>query len=182
MKPQEQQKANTRLLVKLVFVVVGMFGFGFAMIPLYNVLCDITGINGKTGTLTTDQAAQLNADENRTVTVEFIANLNQSLNWEFRPEVRKMQVHPGKVYSTSFYALNKTGKQMVGQAVPSVAPHEAAVHFSKTECFCFTSQVFEAGEARDMPLRFVIDPRLSERVNTVSLSYTFFDVTKTALK
>ena len=93
-----------------------------------------------------------------------------------------MQVHPGKVYSTSFYAQNKTGKQMVGQAVPSVAPHEAAVHFSKTECFCFTSQVFEAGESRDMPLRFVIDPRLSERVNTVSLSYTFFDVTKTALK
>jgi cytochrome c oxidase assembly protein subunit 11 len=182
MKPQEQQKANTRLLVKLVFVVVAMFGFGFAMIPLYNVLCDITGINGKTGILTADQAAQLNTDENRTVTVEFVANLNQNLNWEFRPNVRKMQVHPGKVYSTSFYAQNKTGKQMVGQAVPSVAPHEAAVHFSKTECFCFTSQVFEAGEARDMPLRFVIDPRLSERVNTVSLSYTFFDVTKTALK
>ena len=89
MKPQEQQKANTRLLVKLVFVVVGMFGFGFAMIPLYNVLCDITGINGKTGTLTADQAAQLDADENRTVTVEFVANLNQSLNWEFRPNVRK---------------------------------------------------------------------------------------------
>jgi cytochrome c oxidase assembly protein subunit 11 len=161
MTPQEQAKANTRLLVKLVVVVVGMFGFGFAMIPLYNVLCDVTGINGKTGTLTAEQAAQLNTDETRTVTVEFITNLNQSLNWEFRPNVRKMQVHPGKVYSTSFYAQNKTGKRMVGQAVPSITPREAAAHFSKTECFCFTNQTFEAGEGRDMPLSFVIDPRLS---------------------
>jgi cytochrome c oxidase assembly protein subunit 11 len=182
MTHQEQAKANTRLLVKLVVVVVGMFGFGFAMIPLYNVLCDVTGINGKTGTLTAEQAGQLIADETRTVTVEFIANLNQSLNWEFRPNVRKMQVHPGKVYSTSFYARNKTGKRMVGQAVPSVAPNEAAAHFSKTECFCFTTQTFESGEGRDMPLRFVIDPRLSEDINTVSLSYTFFDITQTALK
>ncbi len=182
MTHQQQQQAHTRLLVKLVFVVVAMFGFGFAMIPLYNVLCDITGINGKTGTLTADQAAQFKTDENRTVTVEFVANLNQSLNWEFRPNVKKMQVHPGKVYSTSFYAQNKMGRRMVGQAVPSVAPHEAAAHFSKTECFCFTNQTFEAGEGRDMPLRFVIDPRLSDRVNTVSLSYTFFDITKTALK
>ncbi|MCP4409722.1 MAG: cytochrome c oxidase assembly protein [Gammaproteobacteria bacterium] len=182
MTQDRQQQANKRLLFKLVLIVIGMFGFGFALVPIYDVICNITGINGKTGVLSTNKAASFEVDENRTITVELVANLNQNLNLEFRPKVFKMQVHPGKVYGTSFYAKNKSNKRMVGQAVPSVAPHEAAAHFSKTECFCFTNQTFEAGEGRDMPLRFVINPRLPEHVKTVSLSYTFFDVTQTAMK
>ncbi len=182
MKPDAQQASHTRLLFKLVVVVIGMFGFGFAMVPIYNIICDITGINGKTGTLTASEAKQLQVDENRLVTVEFVANLNQNLDWEFRPSVRKMQVHPGKVYETSYYARNKTDERMVGQASYSVAPHEAATHFSKTECFCFTEQSFEAGQRRDMPLRFVIDPRMPDYVETVSLSYTFFDITDKVIK
>jgi cytochrome c oxidase assembly protein subunit 11 len=182
MTQQDQQQANRRLLFKLVFVVIGMFGFGFALVPIYDVICDITGINGKTGVLSANEAQGFSVDENRTVTVEFVANLNQYLNWDFKPSTYKMQVHPGKVYTTTFYARNKSKARMVGQAVPSVSPHEAAIHFSKTECFCFTNQTFEAGEQRDMPLRFVINPRLPDHVKTVSLSYTFFDVTQTAQK
>lgn len=182
MKQHNQQQANRKLLFKLVLVVVGMFGFGFALVPIYDVICDITGINGKTGVLSANQAANYEIDEERQVTVEFIANLNQHLNWEFKPQVYKMKVHPGEVYTTAFYARNKSNEQMVGQAVPSVSPHEAAAHFSKTECFCFTNQLFKAGEARDMPLRFVINPKLPRHVNTVSLSYTFFDVTQAAMK
>ncbi len=179
---EEQHKANRQLLIKLVVVVIGMFGFGYAMVPLYNVICDITGLNGKTGTLSANEAQQLSVDEDRIITVEFVANLNQNMKMEFKPEVYKMQVHPGKVYDTNFYAKNRTGQRMVGQAVPSVAPNEAAPYFSKTECFCFTNQAFEAEEGRDMPLRFVVNPRLPERVKTISLSYTFFDITQTAMK
>ena len=178
MMKQDQQQANKRLIFKLVVVVIGMFGFGYALVPIYDIICDITGINGKTGVLSASEAQRLEVDEDRTVTVEFVANLNQYLNWEFKPTVHKMQVHPGKAYTTTFFARNKTKEQMVGQAVPSVSPHEAAAHFSKTECFCFTNQTFEAGEGRDMPLQFVINPRLPDHVKTVSLSYTFFDVTQ----
>lgn len=177
-----QQKTHTRLVIKLGITVVAMFGFGFAMVPIYDVICDITGVNGKTGALDASEAQALRVDTNRTVTVEFVANRNQNMDWEFRPQIRKMEVHPGKVYDTSYFAKNKTGQRMVGQAVPSVAPNEAAKHFNKTECFCFTNQTFKAGEGRDMPLRFVVDPRLPKWVNTVSLSYTFFDVTQMAEK
>lgn len=182
MNQDGQQKANTRLVAKLAFVVLAMFGFGFAMVPIYDVLCDITGLNGKTGQLSTEAVSQFTVDADRTITVEFLANLNESLGWEFKPEVAKMAVHPGKVYTTHYYARNKTGRRVVGQAVPSVAPNAAASHFNKTECFCFTNQTFEAEEGRSMPVSFVIDPRLPARIRTVSLSYTFFDVTQMAKK
>lgn len=182
MTQKDSQQANKKLLFKLVLVVIGMFGFGYALVPIYNVICDITGINGKTGVLSSAEAEHFTVDDDRTVTVEFVANLNQYLSWEFKPSVYKMQVHPGKIYTTTFYARNKTSERMVGQAVPSVSPHEAAIHFSKTECFCFTNQTLEGGEGRDMPLSFVINPRLPDHIKTVSLSYTFFDVTQTARK
>lgn len=175
-----QQKSNARLVTRLVVVVLAMFGFGYLLVPLYNVFCEITGANGKSGQLTDAQARSFEVDEDRTVTVEFVAALNQNLNMEFAPVVTTMVVNPGRVYDTTFFARNKTGFELVGQAVPSVAPGNAASYFNKTECFCFTNQRFEIGEGREMPLRFVIDPALPERVKRVTLSYTFFDVTQTA--
>ncbi len=173
-------KNNVSLLVKLGLVVAGMFGFGYAMVPIYNVLCDITGLNGKNSDLATQTVKSYEVDESRTVKVEFLANLNQGLDWEFRPETYSMQVHPGKLYTTHYMAVNKTSGNMVGQAIPSIAPAEAASHFHKTECFCFSNQIFSAGESKEMPVVFVVDPGLPDRVDTVSLSYTFFDISNDA--
>lgn len=168
--------SNARLVKRLLLAVTAMFGFGFAMVPLYNVFCDLTGLNGKVGGRV--EAVQIEADLARTVMVEFVANLNQTMPWEFRPEVSRMEVHPGKVYRTSFYAQNRTDRLMVGQAIPSVTPGAAAQHFKKTECFCFTEQQFAAGEGRDMPVMFMVDPELPDDVEVVTLSYTFFDKQK----
>ncbi len=168
---------NRRLLTRMLVVVVGMFGFGFALVPLYDVFCEITGINGKAD----NQAAQAKVyqvDTDRWVTVEFLASVNQHMPWEFRPVVNKMRVHPGQAYVTSYVARNSTNRAMTGQAVPSVSPGPAAKYLDKTECFCFENQQFGPGERREMPLHFIIDPALPEKINTVSLSYTFFDVTK----
>ena len=170
------QGSNTKLVKRLLLVVTGMFGFGFAMVPLYNVFCDLTGLNGKVGGRV--EVAGVEADLNRTVMVEFVANVNQTMPWEFRPEVARMEVHPGKMYRTSFYAHNQTDRLMVGQAIPSVTPGIAAQHFKKTECFCFTEQQFAAGEGRDMPVMFMVDPELPDDVEVVTLSYTFFDKQK----
>jgi len=151
-----------------------MFGFGFAMVPIYDVFCDWTGLNGRTAegpaAVVDDQA-----DTERLVTVEFVANLNENLPWEFRPEVARMQVHPGQAYTTRFFAKNRTHAPMVGHAVPSVAPGLASLHFQKTECFCFTEQRFEGGEGRWMPVRFMVDKELPGKYEIMTLSYTFFD-------
>ena len=165
----------SRTPFKLALFVIAMFGFGFALVPLYNVFCDITGLNGKTRVA--DEAAVMayEVDTSRQITVEFMTSLNQGLRWEFEPEVPKMKVHPGKVYTVQFFARNLMGEDVVGQAIPSVAPNVASRYFNKTECFCFTQQLFHAGEGRDMPVSFVIDPRLPADVTTVTLSYTFFD-------
>jgi cytochrome c oxidase assembly protein subunit 11 len=168
--------SNARLVKRLLLAVTAMFGFGFAMVPLYNVFCDLTGLNGKVGGRV--EAVAVEADLTRTVMVEFVANLNQTMPWEFRPEVSRMEVHPGKVYRTNFYAQNRTDRLMVGQAIPSVSPGVAAQHFKKTECFCFTEQQFAAGEGRDMPVMFMVDPELPDDVEVVTLSYTFFDKQK----
>ena len=161
--------------IKLGAFVVAMFGFGFALSPLYNVFCEITGLNGKTGVVGEEVAMTYTIDESREVTVEFVANLNQDLNWEFVPEVAKMRVNPGRIYTVNYFARNREGQPIVGQAVPSVAPNTASRYFNKVECFCFTQQQFNPGEGRDMPVSFVIDPKLPASVNTVTLSYTFFD-------
>lgn len=165
-----------------MLVVVAMFAFGFLLVPLYEVLCDITGLNGKTGSIEVQQAMDMQVDESRLVTVEFLASVNQNMNWEFQPQVNKMRVHPGKLYQTNYFARNKSQLTMIGQANPSVAPPLAAAHFNKTECFCFTQQRFDAGEARELPVRFIIDPKLPRHIDTISLSYTFFDITQTALR
>jgi len=180
MSERDAQAANRRLIRRLVLATLVMFGFGFAMVPLYNVFCDITGLNGKTGRAV-EAELDLQVDESRTVTVEFIATVNGEMPWDFRPVVTRMQVHPGKVYAASYRAENRSGRAVAGQAVPSVTPGEAALHFVKTECFCFTRQELKAGQVQDMPLRFVVDRRLPKEINTVTLSYTFFEAQGAAM-
>ncbi len=168
-----QGPGNARVISRLMIIVVGMFGFGFAMVPIYDVFCDITGINGKTG----DQINQSDigqVDESRDIEVEFIASLNANMPWAFYPTQKKVTVHPGQPTRISYIAKNLTSETIVGNAVPSVAPGRAAVYFQKTECFCFTEQKLEAGEEKEMPVIFVVDPELPEDIRQLALSYTFF--------
>ena len=174
MDANERQQANRRVLKRLGISAVLMFGFGFAMVPLYDVFCDITGINGKTGRIEQEAALSQEVDEARLVTVEFLATVNSKLPWEFKPMIRKIKVHPGEVTEVNYFARNKTDRLVAGQAIPSLAPGLAAKYFNKTECFCFTRQTLQPGESKEMPLRFVVDPQLPEEIRTVSLSYTFF--------
>ena len=177
----EQQKAITRTTRKTLWIVIGMFGFGFALVPLYSVICDVFGLNGRFIDLKKTERAEYVAnvekrvDTSRTVRIEFLTTLNQNLNWEFRAKQNTIDVHPGKVTEVMFYAKNLTNRKIVAQAIPSVTPGYAAKYFSKMECFCFSQQTFEPGEARDMPLRFYVDPNLPKKVKTISLGYTFFD-------
>ena len=165
---------NGRTASVLVGITIAMFCFGvFVLPPLYDVICDITGLNGKTGRV--DAATPLVVDEDRWVTVEFLANVNRQLPWAFEPEVVRMKVNPGRIYSTNYLAHNPASRTMVGQAVPSVTPARAAIHFNKTECFCFTRQVFNAGESKQMPVNFIVGVDLPKDVDTITLSYTFFE-------
>jgi cytochrome c oxidase assembly protein subunit 11 len=169
-----RKQANQRVVKRLGIAAVLMFGFGFALVPLYDVFCDITGINGKTGRIELETALSQQVDEDRLVTVEFLATVHSDLPWEFRPMIRRIKVHPGEVTEVNYLASNQTENLVAGQAVPSLAPGLAAKYFNKTECFCFTRQTLGPGESREMPLRFVVDPELPDEVRTVSLSYTFF--------
>ena len=159
-------------------MTAGMFAFGYLLVPIYDVFCDITGINGKTAA----SAATVveSPDMDRTIVVEFISSVNQNAPWEFRPSVARMTVHPGKLYDATFFARNLADRDLIGQAVPSVSPGQAAKHFQKTDCFCFTEQHFEQGEGRDMIVRFIIDPELHGHVETVTLGYTFYATEKLA--
>jgi cytochrome c oxidase assembly protein subunit 11 len=169
----QNKNSNSRVIARLMFVVIGMFGFGFAMVPLYDVFCDVTGINGKTGDQVT-LAENLQVDTSRLIEVEFIASLNDSMPWEFKPMQYSVTVHPGQPTRIAYVAVNRTDHAIVGQAVPSVAPGRAAEYFQKTECFCFTEQKLEAGEEKEMPVIFVVDPELPDDVSQLALSYTFF--------
>lgn len=171
--------ANRRLAGRLAVVVLAMFGFGYLMVPLYNVFCEVTGLNGKTGRISTAAASGLGVDRSRTVTVEFVTSVNAGFPWSFRPLVNRVEVHPGEETQVMFEASNRGSEGSVGQAIPSVAPNGAARYFSKTECFCFTQQPLQAGETRQMPVRFVVDPKLPEGIDTLTLAYTFFRSTAT---
>lgn len=181
MARQDGRRHNLRLLAQLSVLTAGMFAFGYAMVPLYGLICEIAGLNSQRSDVMKIEFAQLPAvDESRTVTVEFLTTLNNGMDWAFRPEAPSIRVHPGELVTVNFFAQNNTVEDKVAQAVPSVAPTEATRYLRKTECFCFTQQPFAAGEERDMPVRFVIDPALPAHVDTVTLSYTFFDATNLA--
>ncbi|HEX4895964.1 MAG TPA: cytochrome c oxidase assembly protein [Solimonas sp.] len=168
--------AARRQLLRLSAVVVGMFGFGFALVPMYNALCDAIGLNGKVKMEAATDAA-VAVDTSRTVTVEFVTTVNGGKAWKFRSEQSSVQVHPGQLMTVNFYAQNTEDHDIVAQAVPQVAPWDAARHLKKTECFCFNNQPFKAGEEKQMPVVFMLDPELPADVDRVTLSYTFFDVT-----
>ena len=171
------QDANTKLIKKLAVVIIGMFGFGFALVPLYDILCEVTGLNGKTNTEAVS-AENISVNKSRTINIEFIANTNKNMPWEFRPVEKRIQVHPGEVKLTNFYAKNNSIKPTVGQAVPSVSPGRGATYFNKVECFCFNRQPLEAGADVMMPLTFYIDEDLPKDIKTLTLSYTLYDVTE----
>ena len=171
-----ENKKTKNLVKKLSLIVIAMFGFGFALVPLYDVFCDITGLNGKTA----NEAAQANeggVDITREIKVQLISHNAKDMPWQFRPEIAEITVRPGETKVVKFYAKNETSLKMVGQAVPSVAPGRAASHFKKIECFCFEQQTLEAQEEVWMPLQFYIDTDIPVDVTTLTLSYTLFDVT-----
>ena len=167
------QKQHSRLVVKLFVVTVAMFGFGYALVPLYDVFCDITGLNGKTNTAPADPTAMV-VDKNRTVNIEFIASVDSRGAWRFKPKTTKMSVHPGQVYEIYYVAENRHGSPVDGQAVPSVSPGPAAKYLQKIECFCFNRQAFETGEKKDMLVKFVVDPAMPKEISTITLSYTLY--------
>ncbi len=163
-----------RNLYGLILIPVLMFGFGYLMVPIYDVFCDITGINGKTGSISAEDASRQAKVEERLIKVQFMSSVNETGPWEFKPDQLSMMVHPGQAYQATYTAKNLLNRDVVSQSIPSVAPSKAAEHFNKTECFCFTEQAFKANEQRTMPLTFIIDPAVPDDVDTVTLSYTLF--------
>ncbi len=175
------KQKNNKLVVKLMIFVFAMFGFGYALVPLYDVFCDAFGLNGKTDTEAIAEV-KYEIDKNRELTIEFITSLNESAPMVFRTETKKMKIHPGQYYTVNFYAENETDKKMVARAIPSVSPGPAAEYLKKTECFCFSEQTFEPKEGKTMPVRFVIDPKIPTKYKTITLAYTFFDNTEKTVK
>ena len=165
---------NKRLVTRLLLLVVLMFGFGFALVPLYDVMCKALGINGKTG----DQYTRTQqVDDSRQVRVQFLSTNAADMSWGFYPKAQELNVHPGAVSEMLFIAQNPTDKAMTAQAVPSISPSTAAVYFHKTECFCFTQQMLQPGERIEMPVRFIVDRDLPTDVKHLTLAYTLFDIT-----
>jgi len=172
------RKRTKRLGIILFAGAIAMFGFGYLMVPLYDVLCNALGINGKTGTQVT--ASVVPIDKSRTITVQFIATNNKNLPWKFYPLDKSVKLHPGESKRIAYFAENVSGKTMTVQAIPSVTPGLAANYLKKTECFCFNQQTLKNKETMDMPLIFHLDRDLPKNIRTVTLSYTLFDVTKNA--
>jgi cytochrome c oxidase assembly protein subunit 11 len=166
-------RANRRLLAKLLVIACAMFGFGFALVPFYEKICEVTGIRNvfKPDAL----PANTQVDAARTVTIEFDSNTH-NLAWSFKPVQRSVQIHPGELTTVTYEVRNPLGRPITGQAVPSYGPQAAAQYFKKMECFCFQQQTLAPGEVRQMPVVFVVDPRLPQDVHTITLSYTFFEV------
>lgn len=173
----ESQRSNARVVGWCLAGVAGMFAFGFALVPLYEVFCEITGINGKTSGRYESTEVTV-PDRNRTVTVQFTAQNGPGMPWEFGPVVRSIEVHPGEPTTVHFRAVNPTSDTMTAQAVPSLAPSEGTLYFHKTECFCFNQQQLKAGESIDMPLVFIVDQDLPPDIHKLTLSYTLYDQQK----
>lgn len=175
----KSRKTHGKSVVLLCALAVGMFGFAYALVPLYEVLCEVTGLNGKTSTeaagrVEIDRAQETLSD--REVTVQFLARVGNGVPWEFRPTENSLKVRLGEVHITDYYVRNRAAKAGTGQAIPSVAPGYAAKYLHKVECFCFNQQHLEGGEEIDMPVRFYVSADLPKEVKTLSLSYTLFQV------
>lgn len=169
---------SRRTMIRSGLVAGGMFGFGFAMVPIYNVFCKVTGLNGKTDPNPYQyNAAKAEVDTSREIKVQFVATKNSGMSWDFKPSVFQVTVHPGQVGELEFIARNPTSERMIGQAIPSVSPFQATNYLHKVECFCFTTQTLEAGEEKVMPLRIIVDQALPRHITKLTLSYTLFDVT-----
>jgi cytochrome c oxidase assembly protein subunit 11 len=175
MSDDTREHRNRRLTRQLLGMAVGAFAFGFALVPLYDVLCEVTGVGNPKDLLKASTVTVETPDENRLVTVEFIAELPSVGSWTFKPVVAEMKVHPGRLYEIDYVAHNLTGRDTVAQAVPTVSPGKATAFFRKTECFCFVPQSFARDETRSMPVRFVVDPALPKTLDRITLSYTFYD-------
>lgn len=171
-------KSNAKIILRLLVLTVFMFGFGYALVPLYDTFCIAFGLNGKTGVTDNRTAAAKGVDETRWITIQFTSHTASGLPWDFKPSQTSVMVRPGQVTDAVYFAQNKAQRPMVGRATYSVAPSIAAVHFKKTECFCFTNQVLSPGELKKMPVRFVVDMDLPSDINTITLSYSFFNAEK----
>ena len=163
----------------LIAIVLVMFSFGFALVPLYDVFCEITGLNGKTASQYQGVLPISAVEDSRTIKVQFVANRNASLPWEFSPEQEEIQLALGEQKQTEFHVVNTYDKSVVAQAIPSVSPAEAAEYLHKIECFCFQQQPLEASEGKSFPLVFFIDPNLPKEIKKLTVSYTVFDITST---
>lgn len=170
---QKQVVANKKLAMKLVWVIVGALLFAFALVPLYDVICSVTGLNGKTNN-SAETAAKAVVDLKREVTVQFVSSVMPGLGWNFYPKQSSVVVHPGQVTTVMFEAKNTTNTVVAGQAIPSVTPGKASAHLKKIECFCFVKQTLQSGEVKALPLRFFISADLPQEVQEMTLSYSFF--------
>ncbi len=176
-----KRPVSKRLIIGLTCTVFGMFGFGYALVPLYDLFCEVTGIGGKPAIADVSDIAQLDAfDQNRDVWIEFTGNSTNGLPWSIQPQVSRVKVKVGQVNEVNYTVTNTSGRSLTGQAIPSVAPMDAARHLVKIECFCFANQVLGAGEERQMPVVFYIHPDLAKDTSTLTLSYSFFEVKQTA--
>lgn len=174
---QQIDLKNKKLVRKLIWMVVGSLLFAFALVPLYDVLCTLTGLNGKTNN-TAAVLSKAKVDETRWVNVQFTTNVMPGLGWNFYPKQANIKLHPGKIETVIFIAKNTTNEVVVGRAVPSITPGIAAANLKKIECFCFVNQSLKPGEEKEMPLRFFVSPELPRDVSDMTLSYAFFPAVK----
>lgn len=178
--------SHRRLVIRLLMVVAVAFAFGFALVPLYDVFCAATGLNGKTrgpelginGLVRTGTAPSSRIDTTRLVTVEFTGTVMPGLPWEMKPVTARLDLHPGELHQARYRVHNLSDKPIVGQAIPSVSPGNAAQHFEKLDCFCFAQQTLAPGETKELPLTFIVKPELDQDVQTITLAYAFFNVSR----
>ena len=173
---KELQKANARLVWRIVAIALLMFGLGFAIAPYYDAVCNYFGISGRVKEASTEQAYQV--DQSRNITLEFVTVVNGQMPLRFRAETGKLQIHPGQYYTVNFYAENTSDKKLTGRAIPSISPAWSSSYLKKAECFCFSEQEFEPHKERKLPVRFVVDPAIQADTKEMTLSYTFFDITE----
>ncbi len=166
---------NKRLALNLIIVVAAGLAFGFAIAPLYDAVCKAFGLNGRGDTTATELTAGIKVDKSRTIKVTFTGTTMPGLNWEFEPNQTSMTVHPGEITLTSYTAKNNGKEPIAGTAVPSTVPEVAAKYFKKVECFCFTNQTLQAGEEKEMPVRYFISSDLPKEIHSVTLAYSFFN-------